>query len=170
MSMMIAGTIASAVLGFVGAAAQSSQANAAYQAQVEASNQQLALIYEENERLRGEVDEQALEAKSDRVRALNHELGALRATREFGLTGNALTRMMVQSSYTAGLDLSRIESNRKAEQGAITAAYDRRKLAPASRQNPTDPNIPGQTLRWAACIAPIASQPGGSTTSTQVVQ
>lgn len=126
--MGLAGALAvgSLALSGVSAVAQIRQADAIYEATQSAAQTNLQLQQQELLRQAQEVDEIAAEQMSDRIRAANRELGTLRAA--FG-EGNAnlqtFARLVGDLAYYEGLDLSRIESNRKGKLGQLRAADDR---------------------------------------------
>jgi len=111
---MIAIAVMSAAMSFMQAKQQAD--NQAKMASIEAkqANKQAIAQYAEVDRQQREVNRVAEEQRSDRMRKARQELGTMRVlVGERGAsdaTGNA---MMNEVGYYAGLDLSRIESNRQ---------------------------------------------------------
>jgi hypothetical protein len=106
---------ASAGIGFVqqnqAAKAASQQADWAQ----EAANEQAQAQYKEIQRQQEEVNKTAEEQRSDRMRQARAELGTLTVMAgESGASGQTLGALAQDLGYTSGLDLSRIEQNRKA--------------------------------------------------------
>lgn len=73
----------------------------------------------ELDRQQGEVNEASRQQKSDRIRMAEEELGFIRvASAEGGALGISAT---LEAGYLEGLDLSRIEQNRKSDLSGIQA-------------------------------------------------
>jgi hypothetical protein len=73
----------------------------------------------EAERLKGEANGQAAQVKSDRIREAERELGMVRVAAAEGSGMGA--RLAGEVGFFEGLDLSRIESNRKAHNDSLDA-------------------------------------------------
>ena len=106
--------IGSLALSGVTMFAQQSQAKAAAAAEQAAAERNFALRNEELTRQQVETNRIAMEDRSDIIRRANQELGAIRvASGEVGASQSSFVRMVAELGATEGIDLSRIESNRK---------------------------------------------------------
>jgi len=100
----------------VSAFAQAGMQSAAANAQAEAANKEAT-------RQQTEVNKQANQQKGDRARQADAQMGTLRVLAgERGQTGTSTYfRQQLDLGYAEGLDLSRIESNRKAKVDSLQA-------------------------------------------------
>lgn len=135
--------VGSLVAGLASSAVQMQAGRAAASAQAEQANQQAQYQYAELGRQQERQDAAAKEQKSDRMRKADAELATLRV--QAGEQGQNFDRMALNIGYVEGLDLSRIESNRRETidslQSQKTAAYmsasNAGKSAAASARNST---------------------------------
>jgi hypothetical protein len=126
--IMIAMAVMSAAMQFHQSREQAKAQMKSASIQAEQAEKQTNAQYREVDRQQREVNRVAEEQRSDRMRKARQELGTMRVlVGERGAaetTGNA---MMNEVGYYAGLDLSRIESNRQdnieAGQAAKRAAH-----------------------------------------------
>lgn len=100
---------ASAGLGFVQAGQQADAQNAALEA-----------AYAEQTRLQEENNRIAAEKVTDRVRQTNQQLGSIRAAA--GELGGGLDAFVIEAGALEGIDLHRIEKNRKNQEDSLQAA------------------------------------------------
>jgi len=114
--------VAMLALSAASAAMQMEQAQQAQDDANAAAAANYQMVAEENQRLMVENNEIAVEQKSDRLRDANLELGTLRAASELGISDTSMTGLVVQMGYNEGLDLSRIEGNRRRQQDSLEAS------------------------------------------------
>jgi hypothetical protein len=108
--------------------------NAALQAKQAANDATMQIA--EVDRQQGEVNRVAQEQKQDRMAATRRELGTLRVIAgEQGAAGSLQDAMVGEVGYFAGLDLSRIDANRKAN---IDAGQAQKKAASQGAKNMID--------------------------------
>jgi HAMP domain-containing protein len=110
-------------LSAVSSFAQASQAKKQAHATADAARDSANLRMSELTRQQEETNRVAREDRSDIMRRADQELGAIRvAAGEVGATDSSFARMVQELGYVEGLDLSRIESNRKARIDALQSA------------------------------------------------
>lgn len=110
MLLAIGSVALSGVTSFVQAGAAHKQAEQAAQAAADTATHRMRELTRQQE----EVQRIAREDRSDVMRRASQELGAIRvAAGEVGATDNAFLRMVQELGYVEGVDLSRIESNRR---------------------------------------------------------
>lgn len=117
--------IGQAVLGAVTMFAQKGAAEANAEAQFKAAARQAHASYKEITRQQEEVNRIAQEQVSDRVRAANQEMGALRVTAgERGASASTVVGLARTIAHLEGVDISRINKNRKSNIEAGEAAKE----------------------------------------------
>lgn len=105
--------IISAGLGLVGAAQEAKVARESTQRAYDAEAKNLDLIYAENTRLQREAHEIYDAEVDDRIRQANRELGTLNVLMgEQGVSAASGSALVIDSEYTTGMDLARIDTNR----------------------------------------------------------
>jgi len=93
---------------------QTAQANRAEQQQQQARNEAAQARNKELERQQEEADLQAQEQKSDRARQTDAQIATMLAQQaDTGATGAAIARLGGGFAGVGGLDIARIESNRR---------------------------------------------------------
>lgn len=102
---------ASTATGFISAGQQAS-----------AQNDQFALFDTEQTRLQRENNRIAGEARIDRVRETNQQLGSIRAAA--GELGGGLDAFVIEAGALEGIDLSRIEQNRLNQEQSLQAGKE----------------------------------------------
>lgn len=113
---------ASFLVSAVGAKSQASAAASQARAQADQARLQIA----EFDRQQDEVEAIAAEKKSDRVRAADKEIGSIVASlSEVGALGTVNELRFVQEAgFLEGLDVARIESNRRREVAGLEASKE----------------------------------------------
>jgi hypothetical protein len=95
-------------------------ANDAIDDQVDAANEQTRLEIEEKDRQRKETGRQAQEQKSDRVRAADKQFASMIVSlSEVGGGDHTAGRFAGETGLYEGLDLARIEGNRRRQVSAL---------------------------------------------------
>ncbi|MQB00193.1 MAG: hypothetical protein GEU78_07865 [Actinobacteria bacterium] len=95
-------------------------ANAAVDDQIEAQNEQSRLEIEERDRQRTETGRQAQEQKSDRVREADQQFASMIVSlSEVGGGDHTAGRFAGETGLYEGLDLARIEGNRRRQVSAL---------------------------------------------------
>jgi hypothetical protein len=95
-------------------------ANAAVDDQIEAQNEQARLEIEERDRQRKEAGKQAQEQKSDRVRQADKQFASMIVSlSEVGGGDHTEGRFAGETGLYEGLDLARIEGNRRRQVSAL---------------------------------------------------
>jgi len=111
--MCITAIIASAVAGLASAAQQAKIASESTERAYAAEEKNLDLVYLENNRLQRESHEIYDSEVHDRVRQANRELGALTVLMgETGASSSSIAGLSIDSAYTTGMDVSRINTSR----------------------------------------------------------
>jgi len=114
-AIMIASTVAQGALGFMQARSQAANEMKIASMQAKAAVEQAQAQYAEVDRQQREVNRIAEEQRSDRMSKARQELGTLRVlSGERGVSAQTTDALLGEVGYFAGLDLSRIEANRKA--------------------------------------------------------
>lgn len=76
-----------------------------------------------------DVNASALQQKADRIRQADQELGALRVSLgERGVSASTFQNFLLDFGYTEGLDLSRIEGNRKRAEETLQSQREANRL------------------------------------------
>jgi hypothetical protein len=142
--------IGSAVVGAAGSFASMGAARSSAQAQADAASDQAEFQYKEITRQQEQVNETAAEQKSDRMRKAAQELGTLRVLAgERGASGSTFTSLAQEIGYFEGLDLSRIDTNRKNNIASGEASKEAARMGAA------------QTVSIASNQAKVAGIAGG---------
>lgn len=111
--MCITALIASAVAGVASASQQAKVARESTERAYDAEAKNLDLVYMENTRLQRESHEIYDSEVHDRVRQANRELGTLAVLMgEQGVSSASGQGLVIDSEYTKGMDISRINTNR----------------------------------------------------------
>ncbi len=111
--MCITAIIASAIGGLAAAAQQAQVARESTERAYEAEAKNLDLVYSENTRLQRESHDIYDSEVHDRVRQANRELGALTVLMgEQGVSSASASGLVIDSEYTTGMDISRINTSR----------------------------------------------------------
>lgn len=111
--MCVTAIVASAVAGVAAASQQAKVAKQSTERAYEAEASNFALVQKENTRLQRESNDLYDTEVSDRVRLANRELGTLSVMLgEMGASSSSSTALLIDQSYTKGMDISRIEQSR----------------------------------------------------------
>ena len=111
--MCITAIVASAVGGLAAASQKAKVATESTKRAYTAEEQNLRLIQKENTRLQNESNDLYDSEVSDRVRLANRELGALTVLMgESGVSTSSIASLSLDSEYTAGMDITRINTSR----------------------------------------------------------
>ncbi len=122
-AIMIASSVAQGAMGFMQARSQAANEMKIASMQAKAAVEQATAQYAEIDRQQREVNRIAEEQRSDRMSKARQELGTIRVLAgERGASGQTTEALLGEVGYFAGLDLSRIEANRKANIDAGQAA------------------------------------------------
>ena len=148
--------LASVGLGFV----QSQQQKAAIDAQVREQQRQAQAEIEELERQREEARKQAREQKSDRVREADKQMASmLVALGEIGGAGTINERRFAaEIGFNEGLDLARIESNRRNRVDSLAASQTAAARRARSAVDIGRRQKQGTTLRFLGGALGVASE------------
>ena len=120
--MCVSAIVASAVAGLASASQQASVAKSSTERAYAAEEKNLALVYQENDRLQKESHELYDSEVSDRIRASNRELGSLAVLLgEQGASASSATSLTLDSAYTTGMDISRINTSRDNQTASLQA-------------------------------------------------
>jgi hypothetical protein len=107
--------IAMVGMSLVSGMMQSQQAAKAGAAARSAATQQAQLQIDEYNRQQTQIDQQAAQQKGDRAMQADRDASTLQVLMgERGMASNAQSRSMQELGYFEGMDISRIETNRKA--------------------------------------------------------
>lgn len=105
--------IGSLAMATVGTVNSIMQANAAADRASKIASQNAQAAYAQLGKQQEEANRIATEQKADRIRKADHELGALRANDFVNDGGSRFGSLLNELGYVEGLDLGRIETNRK---------------------------------------------------------
>ena len=120
--MCVTAIVASAVAGLAAASQQASVAKSSAERAYAAEEKNLALVYKENDRLQKESHELYDSEVSDRIRASNRELGSLAVLLgEQGASASSATSLTLDSAYTTGMDISRLNTSRDNQTASLQA-------------------------------------------------
>lgn len=141
-------SIAMIAVSTVGSFVQAGMQSRAASAQAEAAAQTAQLAIEEQTRQQAEQNRISAEEKGDRARQADAELATLRviAGERGGLQTNTYMRQVQELGFFEGLDLSRIEANRRAKIAAMQANKE------AARQGAVNSIIEAENVQQSALI------------------
>ena len=120
--MCITAIVGAAIAGVAAASEQAKIARESTERAYEAEENNLQLVYDENDRLQREAHEIYDSEVHDRVRQSNKELGALTVLMaEQGASSASGSALVIDSEYTTGMDIARINTNRNNQQQQLQA-------------------------------------------------
>jgi len=121
--MCVTAIVMSAVAGVAAASQQAKVAKESTERAYAAEASNFSLVQKENSRLQNESNDLYDSEVSDRVRASNRELGTLNVLLgEQGASASSKSGLRIDSTYTAGMDLSRINQSRDNQIESLQAA------------------------------------------------